>query len=243
MQYSISSDGKLTFQNYTRVGKNTDSARLNFYNNKVFVSSIGGMEVGDITYKTDNGQGQYEYTPAEDVPDTSAITNSTTLQKSRVATATEANAEAGKYVSALYSENTTSKAEPMIIDMNGQDLTLVAASTSKIASGIFAGTNQYITIKNDTKDKTLNISATNTDTRGSSGIKADGNAHLTMQNTYFSNSYTTYQLGFDKKVANNWTVGAAVSYNDGSSSYDLSGRGDNSATSLSLYGTCGRKNF
>jgi len=29
----------------------------------------------------------------------------------------------------------------------------------------------------------------------------------------------------------------AVSYNDGSSSYDLSGRGDNSATSLSLYGT------
>ena len=183
------------------VDKNLVSATLNALANKLYYTAYttnernltgkveiaegltaqsASMEVGDITYKTDNGQGQYEYTPAEDVPDTSAITNSTTLQKSRVATATEANAEAGKYVSALYSENTTSKAEPMIIDMNGQDLTLVAASTSKIASGIFAGTNQYITIKNDTKDKTLNISATNTDTRGSSGIKADGNAHLTI---------------------------------------------------------------
>ena len=57
------------------------------------------------------------------------------------------------------------------------------------------------------------------------------------QNTDFATTYTAYQLGFDRQLANDWIVGAAVSYSDGSSSYDLGGNGDNSATSLSLYGT------
>jgi len=69
-----------------------------------------------------------------------------------------------------------------------------------------------------------------------------GKSEYGTQNTYFANSYAAYQLGFDKKIAGDWTVGAAVSYNDGSSSYDLGGRGDNSATSLSLYGTWQGKN-
>ena len=44
MQYSIGDDGTLTFKNYARVGKNTDSGRINFYNSKIFISSIGGMQ-------------------------------------------------------------------------------------------------------------------------------------------------------------------------------------------------------
>ncbi|TWH49254.1 autotransporter outer membrane beta-barrel domain-containing protein [Sporomusa sp. KB1] len=65
----------------------------------------------------------------------------------------------------------------------------------------------------------------------------NGKSEVNEQNTEFETSYKAYQLGFDRQIANDWTVGAAVSYNDGSSNYSLGGEGDNSATSLSLYGT------
>lgn len=44
LQYKVDDNGHLEFQSYDRVGKNTDSGRLNFYNNHIFVSSIGGMQ-------------------------------------------------------------------------------------------------------------------------------------------------------------------------------------------------------
>ncbi|CQR74496.1 hypothetical protein [Sporomusa ovata] len=65
----------------------------------------------------------------------------------------------------------------------------------------------------------------------------NGKSEYNEQHTEFETTYKAYQLGFDRQIANDWTVGAAVSYNDGSSRYLLGGKGDNSATSLSLYGT------
>jgi len=44
VHYKIESGGNLKYKSYGRVGKNTDSGRLNLYNNKIFVSSIGGMQ-------------------------------------------------------------------------------------------------------------------------------------------------------------------------------------------------------
>ena len=44
MQYKVNSDGTLTYQSYTRLGKNTDVPRLNHYNDKFLVSAIGGYQ-------------------------------------------------------------------------------------------------------------------------------------------------------------------------------------------------------
>ena len=44
MHYKVSNKGVLTFSDYTRVGKNNDTARINIYNNKLLVTSIGGMQ-------------------------------------------------------------------------------------------------------------------------------------------------------------------------------------------------------
>ena len=52
------------------------------------------------------------------------------------------------------------------------------------------------------------------------------------------NQYNTYQLGYDEKLStdDHWTVGAAVSYTDGKSSF-TNGSGENKHTGLSLYGS------
>lgn len=50
------------------------------------------------------------------------------------------------------------------------------------------------------------------------------------------NQYNTYQLGFDKQVSDDWTVGAAVSYTDGSGTF-ASGSGENTHKSIAFYGS------
>lgn len=52
------------------------------------------------------------------------------------------------------------------------------------------------------------------------------------------NVYNTYQLGYDEKLSTNdhWTVGAAISYTDGQSSFD-NGSGENTSKGLSFYGS------
>lgn len=51
----------------------------------------------------------------------------------------------------------------------------------------------------------------------------------------FKNQYNYFQIGYDM-ARGDWHYGAAVSYNDGETSY-ADGYGENSSTSLSLYGT------
>ena len=52
------------------------------------------------------------------------------------------------------------------------------------------------------------------------------------------NQYNTYQLGYDEKLSvdKHWTVGAAVSYTDASSSF-TKGRGENKSTGFAVYGS------
>jgi outer membrane autotransporter protein len=64
-----------------------------------------------------------------------------------------------------------------------------------------------------------------------------GKSKYDQSNTKYSTSYRAIQLGYDKEINNGWRVGAAVSYNDGDSDYVLGGKGDNTAASLSLYGS------
>lgn len=51
----------------------------------------------------------------------------------------------------------------------------------------------------------------------------------------YKNQYNFFQLGYDKAFGG-WHYGAAVSHNDGKTTYD-NGKGENKSTSLSLYGT------
>ncbi len=52
------------------------------------------------------------------------------------------------------------------------------------------------------------------------------------------NQYTQYQLGYDQKVGtdSDWTLGAAISYTDATNTF-TNGRGENTNTALSLYGS------
>jgi len=198
--------------------KNLVSGTLNKLANKLFYTAYkngetnltGKVEIAEgltasslskrmenVTFKKEDGQGQYLYTSATDEL-VGPITTSEDINITRKAEAdgsvrivwTEPNAVNGKYVSTLYSENSTSKQNPMVVDLNGHNLNLKANSAGKIAAAVYVGNNQYININGGVNDKLL-IEATNTDTRGSNGIFLEGNSHLNIKgNVEISNVVT-----------------------------------------------------
>ena len=77
------------------------------------------------------------------------------------------------------------------------------------------------------------------DSKGEHGIwtrMVRGQSKYGAQNV--KNQYSTYQLGYDEKLSvdKNWTVGAAVSYTDASSSFST-GHGENKSTGFAVYGS------
>ena len=151
---------------------------------------------GDITFSDGSngtkkaGQGFYDYTPEEDKPDykTGAITKSENISLNReiddkgVAhiNVTESNAGNNKFASAIYAGEETSPSKPMTVNMSGKGLALNVAQSSGQAAAIYAGANTYIKVINPSAEQKLAITANNTDTRGSHGVYADGNAHLNI---------------------------------------------------------------
>ena len=63
-----------------------------------------------------------------------------------------------------------------------------------------------------------------------------GKYEMDAQKANFSTSYNAYQVGYDRKVGRGWSVGGAMSYSTGDSSYTR-GDGETSVMSLGLYGT------
>ena len=151
---------------------------------------------GDITFSDGSngtkkaGQGFYDYTPEEDKPDykTGAITKSENISLNREVdekgvahiNVTESNAGNNKFASALYAGEETYPSKPMTVNMSGKGLALKVAQTGGQAAAIYAGANTYIKVINPSAEQKLSITANNTDTRGSHGIYADGNAHLNI---------------------------------------------------------------
>ena len=68
-----------------------------------------------------------------------------------------------------------------------------------------------------------------------------GKSSSDKDNVNFSMNYTTIQVGYDKKVSDDWRVGVAGSYMKGSSSY-ANGSGENREGNLGVYGTWSGKN-
>ena len=151
---------------------------------------------GDITFSDGTngtkikGQGFFDYTPEQDKPNykTGAITKSEDISLSREldengvahVDVKEANAGSGKFTSALYASESTSKADPMMVKMGGKGLSLHVETEDGQAAAIYADANSYIQIVNPSSSQKLSLSATNADTRASHGIYALGNAHLTI---------------------------------------------------------------
>ena len=151
---------------------------------------------GDITFSDGSngtkkaGQGFYDYTPEEDKPDykTGAITKSENISLNREVddkgvahiNVTESNAGNNKFASAIYAGEETYPSKPMTVNMSGKGLALNVAQTGGQAAAIYAGANTYIKVINPSAEQKLSITANNTDTRGSHGIYADGNAHLNI---------------------------------------------------------------
>ena len=151
---------------------------------------------GDITFSDGSngtkkaGQGFYDYTPEEDKPDykTGAITKSENISLNREVddkgvahiNVTESNAGNNKFASALYAGEETYPSKPMTVNMSGKGLALNVAQTGGQAAAIYAGANTYIKVINPSAEQKLSITANNTDTRGSHGVYADGNAQLNI---------------------------------------------------------------
>ena len=151
---------------------------------------------GDITFSDGSngtkkaGQGFYDYTPEQEKPNykTGAITKSEDISLSREldesgvahVSVTESNAGNNKFASAIYAGEETSPSKPMTVNMSGKGLALDVAQTGGQAAAIYTGANTYIKVINPSADQKLTITANNTDTRGSHGVYADGNAHLNI---------------------------------------------------------------
>lgn len=162
---------------------------------------------GDITFSDGSngtkkaGQGFYAYTPEEDKPDykTGAITKSENISLNREVddkgvahiNVTESNAGNNKFASAIYAGEETSPSKPMTVNMSGKGLALNVAQTGGQAAAIYAGANTYIKVINPSAEQKLSITANNTDTRGSHGVYADGNAHLNISGAVEISDVTT----------------------------------------------------
>ena len=178
--FYTANDGKLTGSVKIADGLTASSATLKS-GNISFSTATTGTNVA--------GQGFYDYTPAtEKVYNTGAIkasediSTSRELDESGVAhvAVTESNAGNNKFASALYAGESTSPSSPMTVKMSGKGLALNVAQSSGQAAAIYAGANTYIKVINPSADQKLSIRATNTDTKGSHGIYALGNAHLNI---------------------------------------------------------------
>ena len=150
---------------------------------------------GDITFSDGSngtktaGQGFYDYTPEQEKPNykTGAITKSEDISLSREldesgvahVAVTESNVTSN-FASAIYAGEETYPSKPMTVNMSGKGLALNVAQTGGQAAAIYAGANTYIKVINPSAEQKLFITANNTDTRGSHGIYADGNAHLNI---------------------------------------------------------------
>lgn len=150
--------------------------------------TASALKTGAVTFSTGSkegttaGQGYYDYTPASDVVyKTGPITTSEKISETRksdegglvTVEAATPNAENGGLVSTLYAVGEASKAAPMVVDMDGKELSLSAASVDKIAASVYVTDNAHIQIKNEAGKK-LFIKSSNTGTRAADGIFSKG---------------------------------------------------------------------
>ena len=175
--------GKLTYSGFGN-GENNLTGKVKIADG--LTASSAALRTGDIVFSDGTGKGTYV---KSDDNEGGAITETTTLTNDYTATASEKNVQgsgSSMLISALYagSSETASKEKPMVVDMNGHNLTLNAQGDGGVASAIVLGANQSIQIKNSDSKKQLTLKASHPDdTRAVNGIYVGGNnSSLTIDN-------------------------------------------------------------
>lgn len=112
-----------------------------------------------------------------------------------------------------------------------EENTIVSSAKSAMASSVMMWRNESDDVMQRMGDLRLGTEE--------SGIWAkyyNGNASYKENNTNYSSDYKAYQVGYDRKLENGWTVGAALSYNDAEHKYAMGAKGEGEAVSVSAYG-------
>ena len=170
--------GKLTYSGFGN-GENNLTGKVKIADG--LTASSAALKTGDIVFSDGTGKGTYVKSEKSDDNEGGAITETTTLTNDYTATASEKNVQgsgSSMLISALYagSSETASKEKPMVVDMNGHNLTLNAQGDGGVASAIVLGANQSIQIKNSDSKKQLTLKASHPDdTRAVNGIYVGGN--------------------------------------------------------------------
>ena len=162
-------------------------------------ASSAVKKVGTISFSTTStgtktdGQGYYAYTLEEEPVSykTGPIKETEDINVTRQAEANgDVNVKATnvtvtdgsyKYVSTMFAgDSSYTKSNPMVVDLNGHNLNLNAASQSNVASAIYVTDNADIKV-NGSEGKKVSIHASNSDTRAANGILVKGRyAELSM---------------------------------------------------------------
>ena len=201
---------KLFYSNYSKDKNLSGTVRIAEGLTSSSATAKVGKE-GAITFSdgtkagTTAGQGYYDYTPVSEITyKTGPITASEQISKTRddggTGTVTVKNSAArsmdgSNYVSTLYAEdayNGASRDNPMVVDMDGRNLTLDAESDNRIAAAIYVTDNAHINVKNGSSDKKLSITAANTSRTAANGILVKGSyGDLSMQGPVEIKNITT----------------------------------------------------
>ena len=120
-------------------------------------ASSASVRLEDITYKDENGQGQYIAPEPEPEPEDLPIKAPEVFEKDRVVNAVGDDRKHDSYMSGMYGEKEYTAEDPMVVDMNGHSLSINAEGTGwTFTDGILAARNRNIKVKNDA-GKTIDI--------------------------------------------------------------------------------------
>lgn len=120
----------------------------------------------------------------EAIKDAVILQEDTTVQASKVL---QGNGISNKKIIGLFAEESTSKQKPMVIDLNGHNLTVGIKATKELSgsgqvgASIYVGPNRHIDIKNSNDSKGLVLKGETEFTQGIHGVYLDGNSHLRIQ--------------------------------------------------------------
>ena len=130
-----------------------------------------------------------------------------------------------------YKEDSLVRTDPEIIYGNSETAMMRGAKSAMASTALL-----WRTEANDMQKRIGDIRLAGEE----SGLWAKyygGKTSYDANNTKYQTSFNAYQLGYDKNIDKNLIFGTSISYNKGSNTYELGGRGDGKAISIAAYGT------
>lgn len=181
-------------------------------------SSEAVLKTGNITFKKDNGQGRYLYTPATDEL-VGPITGPEKETADRNAKGVSPNAKQGKVVSG------------MAYILGDRETMMMRGAKSAMTTSMLSWRSGMTDMNQRLGDLRLGASS------GMWARTYGGKVKYDKDKTNLSDSFWGAQVGADHKLGSGWHIGGAFDYNDGNAKYDFGGKGDPKLYVGSIYGT------